>query len=287
MRSLAIFLALLGVGAVSQSAEASTASPWLGSVDQAVSEARRTEKLILVDLYAEWCGWCKRLEQDVFSTATFHEFAEDYVLLRVDTEDGGEGTRLQEKYEAYSLPTTLVIDKDGVMIASIPGYSPAPRYIASIETKVAAFDELVEGFERYGQSSDPRILGILADEFHQRSDGTRAATLYRRLLTTGGLPPAKLNLIRYQLADALRLARQYDEAWEEIEGARASLDSAKDNPLLERFELLAAQVLIDRGDCSRAQSELETFLDQHPSSDLRRVARQTLTTLREEGYRCS
>ena len=103
----------------------------------------------------------------------------------------------------------------------------------------------------------------------------------------GELPPARSNRIRYQLADALRLARQFDESWNEIEEVRNDLDPAKDGALLERFELLAAQVLIDRGDCSRARSELELFLSQHPSSDLKRVARHTLDTLRDEGYRCS
>ena len=84
--------------------------PWLDSVDEAFAEARRNEQLILVDLYADWCGWCKKLEKDVFSTPAFQTFARDFVLLRVDTEDRGEGTAIQRRYEAFSLPTTLVLD---------------------------------------------------------------------------------------------------------------------------------------------------------------------------------
>ena len=223
----------------------------------------------------------------MFSTPSFQGFAEDVWLRRGDTEDRAEGTRLQQKYEAYSLPTTLVIDRDGVLIASVPGYAPAPQFIATIESKIAAFDELVEGYERFGESSDPRVLGILADEFHKRNDGVRAATIYRRLLATGQLSPKKSLRIRYQLSDALRLARQYDDAWQEIETARSSLNPDADEGLEARFDLLAAQVSIDRGDCSYAQTALEAFLNDYPTSDLRRVARQTLATLKAKGYQCT
>lgn len=282
---LAMFL-IFGISSLPQMARAESRQ-WLTSEDEAIAQARKMDRPILVDLYADWCGWCKRLEEDVFSTPAFQSFAEDFVLLRVDTEDGGEGSRLQERYDALSLPTTLVLDYQGVMIAEVKGYAPAAQYVATIQQEIKGFDELIRGFERFGQSDDPRVLGLLADEFHQRNDGSRAADIYRRIMATDQLTPETAIRIQYQLTDALRLAGRYGEAFEELGKVRREAIRATDGALVQRLDLLAAQISLDGGDCDKARSALEGFLGDYPTSDLVKVARRTLRTIDSEGYQCT
>jgi thiol-disulfide isomerase/thioredoxin len=283
------FLAIFLISGISSLPQMVRAEPrqWLTSEDEAIAQARKMDRPILVDLYAEWCGWCKRLEEDVFSTPAFQSFAEDFVLLRVDTEDGGEGSRLQERYDAFSLPTTLVLDYQGVMIAEVKGYAPAAQYVATIQQEIKGFDELIRGYERFGQSDDPRVLGLLADEFHQRNDGSRAAEIYRRIMATGQLAPETAMRIRYQLTDALRLAGHYGEAFEELGKVRREAVHATDGALVQRLDLLAAQISLDGGDCDKARSTLQGFLGDYPTSDLVQVARRTLRTIESEGYQCT
>ena len=47
------------------------ASSWHKTLAEAEAEAKKTNKLILVDMYADWCGWCKRFEQEVYPSARF------------------------------------------------------------------------------------------------------------------------------------------------------------------------------------------------------------------------
>lgn len=286
MRAFPAILLILGLATLPSTAFAEQRQ-WLTSVDEAFDQARESDQLVLVDLYADWCGWCKRLEEDVFSTPTFQTFAEDFVLLRVDTEDEAEGSRLQKRYGAYSLPTTLVLDPQRVMVAEAMGYAPAPQYVATIQQKIAAFEELVRGYERFGQSDDLRILGVLADEFHQRNDGDRAASLYRRMMATQRLAPEKSVRIQYQLTDALRLATHYAEALEELGQARQTAHQVEDEALVQRLDLLAAQISLDNGDCDKARSVLEDFLGSYPGSDLVSVARRTLQSIQSESHRCT
>ncbi|MEO1369235.1 MAG: thioredoxin family protein, partial [Acidobacteriota bacterium] len=39
---------------------------WHQDVYVALEEARDKDAMILVDLYADWCGWCRTLEEKVF-----------------------------------------------------------------------------------------------------------------------------------------------------------------------------------------------------------------------------
>lgn len=261
--------------------------PWLDSLDEALQLAEANDQLILVDLYADWCGWCKRLEADVFSTQTFQDYASNFVLLRVDTEDGAEGSDLQARFEAFSLPTMLVLDHRQVRVGQIAGYSAVDGYIGRIEQEIAVYRELESGFTRFGDSSDLRALAVLAKEFHERGDGDRAAQLYQRILSLGELTESGRVLTRVQMVDALRLAGRYDEAVVELGPARNEATRAGVGSLLERLDLLAAEIAMDRGDCLQARSALEEFLEKHPESDWKRYARQSLASLRREGEQCT
>lgn len=38
-----------------------------GSYDNALKEARSNKKLVFVDAYTDWCGWCKKLDRTTFN----------------------------------------------------------------------------------------------------------------------------------------------------------------------------------------------------------------------------
>ena len=102
---------------------------WHESVATARQAALESGNLILVDLYAEWCGWCRRLEKDVFDHPDFAAYAKKFVKLRVDVEDGGDGTELQSRYHANSLPTTLVLTPKFVLVDMVQGYAPREDFV--------------------------------------------------------------------------------------------------------------------------------------------------------------
>ena len=59
---------------------------WLDSFDEAIKESKNTGKPILANFTgSDWCGWCIRLDKEVFSKKEFQEWAKDnVVLLTVD-----------------------------------------------------------------------------------------------------------------------------------------------------------------------------------------------------------
>jgi thioredoxin-like negative regulator of GroEL len=292
------------VAVASPSAAAPPAAEgWLDDVAAARASAERAGKPILVDLWAAWCTWCKRLEQDVFSTPAFREFAQGFILLRVDTEDGGQGTRLMADFEVASLPTTLLLSHDLIKIGELQGYAPAEPYIQSLQLETAMYAALVRAYDDHRRdraegagggrakatpSDGAETLQTLADELHARRDGARAAELYRELLERGdedaedgdedaedGDENAEENAWnRYYYADSLRLRHAYAEAREAVAAARAAAASIDNDELRERIDLLPYYLARDAGACTEARQAIDRFVAAHPDGVLLELARE-------------
>lgn len=260
---------------------------WIADIKQAVALADRRDRFLLVDLYADWCHWCKLLEREVFSTHRFKQFANQFVLLRVDTEDGGQGTRFMERIGSPGLPTTLILDHGMVRVATVEGYLPTEKMIEALESQLAAYHALEKALAEFGEGDDPAILYTLGKELQARQDGERATELYRRLLEGPGVTPEQELSARFRLVNSLRLSQRYDEAQAELELAQTLAEELQNERLLEHLDLLAADLARERGDCQLAMSYLQTFLERYPGSSLRPQARRTLYALRTNEGACS
>src|SRR5437667_5690546 len=71
-------LALLQVGAEELN--------WLTDLAKAQAQAKKENKLVMLDFTgSDWCGWCIKLNKDVFSTQEFADYAKkNLVLVEVD-----------------------------------------------------------------------------------------------------------------------------------------------------------------------------------------------------------
>jgi len=99
---------------------------WLTNFQQAKKEAKEKNLLILADFSgSDWCGWCIKLDDEVFSTKKFLDYAKDnFVLLLVDfprSNDMDAATKernseLAQKYNVQGFPTVLILDADGKVL---------------------------------------------------------------------------------------------------------------------------------------------------------------------------
>lgn len=255
---------------------------WFTRVDEAVAAATAGGKKLFVDFYADWCVWCVRLEEDVYSTEPFRRYAAKFVLLRVDTEDRGEGAALADRFEVVALPTALILSPKLARIGEVRGYAPVEAFIERIEEELEGFRDLETRLARVARSEDPAALRSLAEEFHQRADGARAATLYERLLAAGRLAPDEGRRTRYLLADAWRLDRRFAEATAALERTRAEAAAAGDD-LVELLDFLRFRIARDQGRCGDASAALEAFLKDHPESFLADYAKARLESFHTNG----
>ena len=95
---------------------------WLTDYKEAVTIAKKENKPILLNFTgSDWCKWCFRLTDEVFSQDTFKKYADkEIVLVKVDfprykeqSDDVKAFNReLMNKYGVRGFPTIMVIDKN-------------------------------------------------------------------------------------------------------------------------------------------------------------------------------
>lgn len=126
--------------------EATVTLPWVADVAKAKEQAKREKKDLFIDFTgSDWCGWCKRLDREVFETAAFRDAMKDkFVFLYLDFPKNEEAMAkvvdeklnesLREKYGVQGFPTILLCDADGNPYART-GYVPGgpEKYFGHIE----------------------------------------------------------------------------------------------------------------------------------------------------------
>jgi cell division septation protein DedD len=96
-----------------------------------VAEASRQNKLIFAYFGAEWSQPCRWLERNTFADRPLGDMLERHFLaVKVDV-DGAEGARLKEAFRIARLPSLLVIDRRGLVIARYEE-SPPPRRLREL-----------------------------------------------------------------------------------------------------------------------------------------------------------
>lgn len=92
-----------------------------GTFDEAKAEAKKEGKIIFMDAFAEWCGPCKRMAQNVFPTKEAGDFFnQNFINIKIDMEKG-EGVELAKKYNVRSYPTLLFLDYTGTLVFEAKG----------------------------------------------------------------------------------------------------------------------------------------------------------------------
>ncbi|GAA5484134.1 thioredoxin family protein [Haloferula sargassicola] len=122
---------------------------WTEDFDAAKAEAAKDNESLLMDFTgSDWCGWCKKLDAEVFSKDAFKEGVEDkFVLVSLDfpqdksnlsEETQAQNDKLQEKYGIQGFPTIVLADEQGRPFATT-GYQEG-----GAESYVKHLDELLE-----------------------------------------------------------------------------------------------------------------------------------------------
>ena len=121
------------------------ADNWHIRLDKAFSAARKQKKKIFIlTTGSDWCGWCKKLYDEVLSSEHFQEFAaKNFILVYLDNPKFKKQPEAQQLYNEIitqglkirmGAPAAYILNRDGSVQAHINGYSPLDKYMERLNT---------------------------------------------------------------------------------------------------------------------------------------------------------
>ena len=111
---------------------------WL-TLEEAYNRSQEKPRKTFIDVYTDWCGWCKRMDATTFSNVDVAKYAnENFYAVKLDAESEtrhvlGKDT-LTERMVAASMgvrsfPTIVFLEPDFRTISPMPGYRTAEQFL--------------------------------------------------------------------------------------------------------------------------------------------------------------
>lgn len=123
---LALFCLSVWVPNSCMSSEKGTPVKWY-SYDEGMARAKDSGKKVFLNFYADWCGFCKKMDNSTFKDSTVVGYLqENFIAIKVNSDKQRD---IAAKYYVRGLPTSWFLSEDGEKISSLPRFSPPEELI--------------------------------------------------------------------------------------------------------------------------------------------------------------
>lgn len=107
---------------------------WEHNYDDALKQAKTEKKIVVVDVYTDWCGWCKKLDKDVYSDKDVQaKLSKDFIAVKLNPEKSAANAKVAKSFGVRGFPYIAFLDADGKKLSEISGYVPAAQFLKALE----------------------------------------------------------------------------------------------------------------------------------------------------------
>lgn len=102
-----------------------------GNLQATLDRAAAEDKLVMVDFYTDWCGWCKKFEGQTLTDRRVQQSLARVITIRLNAEK--EGRSAASTYQVSGYPTIVFLDKRGKVLGRIDGYMEPGPFLAELD----------------------------------------------------------------------------------------------------------------------------------------------------------
>jgi thioredoxin-like negative regulator of GroEL len=257
---------------------ASAGIKWERSFEEALRKAKATRKPILVDFWADWCGWCHRLDKTTYVDPVVVRKAEEFVAVRINTEGNRREAEIATRYDVQSLPTILFLSPEGRQVHRLNGFQGPGQFPRTLDQALHAAKRIL--LLEAAIEKNPNDAGALAslgqhlfeEEFYEES----RELLYRATRVDRDEPAPNRRMARMMLA----IIQNYDRRYGEAEGLlKEALDIKPAGDDQAKILFVLGRTYASWGRREDAQKMMQTIVREHAGTAMAQKARETLLAL--------
>ncbi|WP_439482276.1 thioredoxin family protein [Cyclobacterium plantarum] len=121
------------------------------SFEEVIDKVEEQPKMVLVDVYTDWCGWCKKMDRETFTDKKVISYVnENFYAVKLNAEDAKKKFKFRGKeyseeemaraMRVRSYPNFIIMDAAMENITPLPGYWKADPFIEALVAKLENFN---------------------------------------------------------------------------------------------------------------------------------------------------
>ncbi|NBC65767.1 MAG: DUF255 domain-containing protein [Bacteroidetes bacterium] len=115
-------------------------------IEEAIEIAEQNQQFILIDVWAPWCGWCKKMENEVYPQVP-QDLSNQFVWTRLNRDDNSSTLyfknlsftplRLAQKLNVETVPSLVIMTAEGEYLHHTSGFTDQKTLTSILEYMVS------------------------------------------------------------------------------------------------------------------------------------------------------
>ena len=252
---------------------------WERRFEDALKKARASHKPVIVDFWAQWCGWCHRLDKTTYVDPAVVKLAEGFVAVKVNIEGEPRETAVAIRYDVSNLPTIMVISPEGRPIARVNGFvgpGQFPRLLEGAKDVAIRVIKWEVALDKTPKDAEA-LTGLGVHLFEQDSFAESLELLRRAAQVDAKRPIQERKQTRLLTGVILKAADRFPEAETVLkQGLGLQPDDAVYDP---KLLYVLGMLYANWGRKDEARVILQQVLTLHAQSSIAQKARDSLVAL--------
>lgn len=251
---------------------------WERNFEQAAKKARKAGKPIIVDFWADWCGWCHRLDKTTYADPWVARKVQDFVAAKVDTEGSRKERDVAVKYQVTSLPTIVFLSPMGRQLGRVNGFQGPGQFPRTLEAAMQVARRVMSWEDALARNpDDPGALLALGAHLYEQEYFDDARDLLKQAVARdAGEEPENRRQARMLLAIIEHVTRNYAEAEKLVKEALALEPGVEEE---SRLLFVLGRTYVSSGRQAEGVATFEVIVRQNPQSPIAQKARDTLVNM--------